>query len=102
MLTVTDARARILASLTPTPPETVALAGAGGRVLAAPVIARLTQPPADVSAMDGFALRARDAPAGAKPEHEKNPPYSPLAFAADALVERVCHRHDDRFWLADL
>jgi molybdopterin molybdotransferase len=65
MLTVSDARARILWSLTPTPPETVALAGAGGRVLAAPVIARLTQPPADVSAMDGFALRARDAPAGA-------------------------------------
>ena len=38
----------------------MALAQAHGRVLAAPVQARLTQPPADVSAMDGYALRAAD------------------------------------------
>jgi len=65
MLTVTQARERILAALTPTPAETIPLASAANRVLASPVIARLTQPPADVSAMDGFALRAQDAPAGA-------------------------------------
>jgi molybdopterin molybdotransferase len=65
MLSVADARQRILADLKPTPAETVALAEAWGRVLAAPVIARLTQPPADVSAMDGYALRAADGALGA-------------------------------------
>ena len=66
MLTVEEARARILAGLRPVPAETVALPEAWNRVLAAPVVARLTQPPADVSAMDGYALRAADAVAGAK------------------------------------
>jgi molybdopterin molybdotransferase len=51
--------------LYPTPEEVVALANAWGRVTAAPVIARLTQPPADVSAMDGYALRAADGVLGA-------------------------------------
>ncbi|WP_149538102.1 molybdopterin molybdotransferase MoeA [Siccirubricoccus phaeus] len=65
MISVEDARARILASLAPTPAETVPLPAAWGRVLAGPVLARLTQPPADVSAMDGYAVRAADAVAGA-------------------------------------
>ena len=61
LLAVEEARARILAALTPTAAETVALAEGAGRVLARPVVARLTQPPADVSAMDGYAVRAADA-----------------------------------------
>jgi molybdopterin molybdotransferase len=65
MLGVDEARGRILADLAPTPAETVALAQAWGRVTAAPVLARLTQPPADVSAMDGYALRAADGGLGA-------------------------------------
>jgi molybdopterin molybdotransferase len=65
LLPVAEARARILATMRPTGVETVALADAWGRTLAAPVVARLTQPPADVSAMDGYALRAADAAAGA-------------------------------------
>jgi molybdopterin molybdotransferase len=65
LLPVEEARARILAALTPTAAETVALAEGAGRVLARPVAARLTQPPADVSAMDGYAVRAADATAGA-------------------------------------
>ena len=56
MISIDDARTRILAPLTPTPPEIVPLAQAWSRVTAAPVIARTTQPPADVSAMDGYAL----------------------------------------------
>ncbi len=60
MISVEEARARILADLRPVPAEVVALADAWGRVTAAPVAARLTQPPADVSAMDGYALRAAD------------------------------------------
>lgn len=65
MLSVDEARARILASLRPVPAETIAIAQAWGRVLSVPVTARLTQPPADVSAMDGYALRTADAGAGA-------------------------------------
>lgn len=65
MISVEEARARILARLRPVPAEVVALAEAWGRVTAAPVAARLTQPPADVSAMDGYALRAADGTEGA-------------------------------------
>ena len=64
MISVEEARGRILASLTPTTAETLALPEAWGRVLAQPVHARVTQPPADVSAMDGYAVRAGDAVAG--------------------------------------
>jgi molybdopterin molybdotransferase len=60
MIAVEEARTRILAGLHPMPAEIVALANAWNRVTAEPVIARLTQPPADVSAMDGYALRAAD------------------------------------------
>jgi len=60
MISVEEARARILADLRPTPAEIVALADAWNRVTAVPVVARLTQPPADVSAMDGYALRSED------------------------------------------
>jgi molybdopterin molybdotransferase len=66
MISVEEARERILADLLPTPAEIVALADAWGRVTAASVIARLTQPPADVSAMDGYALRAADGTLGAE------------------------------------
>src|SRR5260221_10186297 len=60
MISVDEARDRILAALHPMPAEIVALANAWNRVTAEPVIARLTQPPSDVSAMDGYALRAAD------------------------------------------
>ncbi len=66
MLSVEEARARIVGPLRPLPAEVVALPEAWGRVLATPVQARLTQPPADVSAMDGYALRAADGRAGAR------------------------------------
>ena len=66
MIPVEEALDRILAGLTPAGPETVALSEAWGRILATPLVARLTQPPADVSAMDGYALRAEDAAAGTR------------------------------------
>jgi molybdopterin molybdotransferase len=65
MISVEDARERILSDLQPTPAEIVALAEAWGRVTVDPVVARLTQPPSDVSAMDGYALRAADGALGA-------------------------------------
>lgn len=40
--------------------ETVPLAAAAGRRLAKPVIAQVNQPPADVSSMDGYAVRFAD------------------------------------------
>ena len=66
MIQVPEARAQILAALHPTGPETIPLGTAHNRVLAQPIHARLTQPPADVSAMDGYALRAADAAQGAR------------------------------------
>jgi molybdopterin molybdotransferase len=60
MLSVEDARARILAAFAPLPAEVVSVERALGRVLAADVAARVTQPPRDVSAMDGYAVRAAD------------------------------------------
>ncbi len=64
MIPVSEALDRILAAITPTGPETVALSEAATRTLHTLVAARLTQPPADVSAMDGYALRAADAAVG--------------------------------------
>lgn len=66
MIPVAEALDRILAALSSTGPETVPLPDAATRVLALPLTARLTQPPADVSAMDGYALRAADAAPGAR------------------------------------
>ena len=66
MISVDEARGRILETLRPTPAEVVALADAWNRVTAREVLARLTQPPADVSAMDGYALRAEDGCLGAR------------------------------------
>jgi len=60
LLPVDEALARILDGAAPLGAETVDLASAARRVLAADVHARLTQPPFDASAMDGFALRAAD------------------------------------------
>ena len=57
---VAEARARIVEAFEPLPGEQVAVSEALGRVLAAPVVARRTQPPVDVSAMDGYAVRAAD------------------------------------------
>lgn len=51
----------ILADLAPTSIETVALASANGRILAADLHALRTQPPFTAAAMDGWALRAVDA-----------------------------------------
>lgn len=65
MLSVPEALARILSGLEPVSSERVALGAACGRTLAAAVAALRTQPPAAVSAMDGYAVRAADAAAGA-------------------------------------
>jgi molybdopterin molybdotransferase len=59
--TVEEARAAILAAVgEPLPEETVAVDAALGRVLAGPVVATVTLPPWDNSAMDGYAVRSAD------------------------------------------
>jgi len=60
MITVADARERLLAALAPIGTEQIAVGEAFGRVLAEDVAARRTQPPAALSAMDGYAVRAAD------------------------------------------
>ena len=60
MIPVAEALERIVAAFSPLPAETVSLAEAFGRVLAADITARVTQPPHAVSAMDGYAVRAAD------------------------------------------
>ncbi|MCM2681203.1 molybdopterin molybdotransferase MoeA [Echinimonas agarilytica] len=45
--------------------ETVPLQAADGRIISAPIICPVNVPPADNSAMDGYALRAVDAPEAA-------------------------------------
>lgn len=62
MLGLEEAQARLLALAAPLDPVEVPVDDAFGRYLAAPLVARRTQPPADLSAMDGFALRAADLP----------------------------------------
>ncbi|HEY6258295.1 MAG TPA: gephyrin-like molybdotransferase Glp [Xanthobacteraceae bacterium] len=59
-MTVAEALALVLREAAPLPAESVALAQAHGRVLADDLAALRTQPPADVSAMDGYAVRAAD------------------------------------------
>ncbi|MBO9628766.1 MAG: molybdopterin molybdenumtransferase MoeA, partial [Shinella sp.] len=61
LLPVADALDRLLSAAKPTQrTEKVTLHEADGRVLAEDVAARLTQPPFDNSAMDGYAVRHAD------------------------------------------
>ncbi len=60
LLSVAEALEHVLAHAAPLPAEEVPLDEADGRVLAYDLKALRTQPPADVSAMDGYAVRADD------------------------------------------
>jgi molybdopterin molybdotransferase len=63
LLSVEDALARVLAAADPCRPAIdIALADTLGRVLAQDVVSPIAVPGADNSAMDGYALRAVDAP----------------------------------------
>jgi molybdopterin molybdotransferase len=60
MLDVDAALARVLEAIAPLPAEDAPLLSAGGRVLAADVVAHDNVPPFRNSAMDGFAVRVDD------------------------------------------
>jgi molybdopterin molybdotransferase len=59
-IAVAEARRLVEGELEPLPAETLPLGEALGRVLAEPVRSGRTLPPADCSAMDGYALAAQD------------------------------------------
>jgi molybdopterin molybdotransferase len=60
LLSVAEALDRVLAQAAALPAEMAPLSEANGRVLASDLKSLRTQPPADVSAMDGYAVRASD------------------------------------------
>jgi molybdopterin molybdotransferase len=59
LLSVAEARARILAGIQLVDAESIALRDAAGRVLAEPLVAQRDSPPRSMSAMDGYAVEAR-------------------------------------------
>jgi molybdopterin molybdotransferase len=65
MLTEQEASSLILAAVQPSETEELRLFEAGGRILAEDVLARVSLPRFDNSSMDGYAVRAADAVAGA-------------------------------------
>jgi molybdopterin molybdotransferase len=60
LISVEEALARVLEGVEALPPEDVPIAEAHGRVLAIPLLSLRTQPPADISSMDGYAARGAD------------------------------------------
>lgn len=60
LMSVAEALGRVLDSAEPLSTEAAPLLEAHGRVLTSDVAALRTQPPTDVSAMDGYAVRAAD------------------------------------------
>ncbi len=60
MITFDEAIERVAAIASPLGPERVPIAEAYGRVCAEPIRARVSAPPTNVSAMDGYAVRDED------------------------------------------
>src|SRR5436190_19248434 len=86
LITVDEARDRVLAAVRPLAGERVPVEEALGRVLAEDVVAGLDLPPFDSSAMDGFALVA--GPAASLPvvgESQAGRPFEGELQAGQAL-----------------
>ena len=64
MISVEEALARITKAFLPLPSEWISLANARGRVLTEDLTASRDQPHQDISAMDGYAVRAADLESG--------------------------------------
>jgi molybdopterin molybdotransferase len=86
-LSLEEAQARLLKLATPLSVERVDVPGALGRYLAEPLIARRTQPSGDLSAMDGYAVRAADiaGPWRVVGESAAGHPYSGKVHAGEAV-----------------
>jgi molybdopterin molybdotransferase len=79
------AQARLLSLAPSLPPETVATEAALGRILAEDLHAARTQPPTDLSAMDGYALPGGEGPWTLVGESRAGAPY-PATLAAGECV----------------
>ncbi|WP_312526636.1 gephyrin-like molybdotransferase Glp [Paracoccus sp. (in: a-proteobacteria)] len=62
MISVDEATRLVLALARPPQSEEIAIEDALHRVMIAPAVAQMTQPPFDAAAMDGYALRGADLP----------------------------------------
>lgn len=118
LLSLADAQARLFALAAPLTAETADLRAAAGRWAAEAVAARHDHPFADLSAMDGYAIRFADMPgpwrvvqeiaAGSLPKAPIGPGEAariftgaPLPQGADAiLIQEEARREDDRLLLA--
>ena len=83
LLSVAEARTRILSQFKPVAPETISLSEAANRILAMDVIAADDLPLFDNSSMDGFALRAFDSSTAT--------PASPLTLKVVADIPAGSH-----------
>jgi len=83
LMSLEEARARMLDGLAALPTEVVALGDAAGRVLAEDLTSRHTLPPWDNSAMDGFAVIAADVGTAAKEAPVR------LAVTGEAAAGRI-------------
>lgn len=66
MIGLAEAQTLLLSEVSPLDSETVAIGECGGRILARDIAAARDQPPAPMSAMDGYAISATDIHAGAE------------------------------------
>lgn len=119
MISVDEARTLVLALAHPPQAEEIAVQDALGRALAAPAVARLTQPPFDAAAMDGYALRSAELPgpltvigtaAAGVPYAGETPPGSAIRIFTGAAVpagydrvvmQEIVTRDGDRITVAD-
>ena len=85
-LALEEAQARLLALAPALPAEAVATGAALGRILAQDLHAARTQPPADLSAMDGYALAPGTGPWQLVGESRAGAPYR------EVLAENQCVR----------
>lgn len=116
MISFDEAHKLLFSIASPLISESVPISEASGRRLAAPVLARIDQPRSDQSAMDGYAVRAGDAPTLTEPfrlvgESRPGAPFSgsigeqeavriftgaPVPEGADrVLVQEIVERHGD-------
>lgn len=86
LLSVDEARSRILVRFVPLDAEWVALDAALGRVLAEDVVAELSLPPFANSSMDGFALRAASTAAASSDQPVRLPVTAHIAAGSPAEV----------------
>ena len=98
MIPVAEARTRILADVaTVAPEETLPVARGLGRVLARDVHAPFDVPPADNSAVDGYAVRAAElAPGGSTPRARRRGPPGRRRLRGQRRPARDAPDHDRR------